>query len=217
MNLLRLVIDGPNYGGKSTLSELIKNMFPGMTIIEYHDFFHQHIIRQRSSEIDLSEKMHWAVLKKSERENALRYLNKRDAAVLKLVTACQYDNILLERFILTKFVYAELLFNNDLSEQFQLDENTLISNRLSLIYVTAPPKTLIQRSLIKNSKKSIRLRPKTPYHLLDQDTIVKKYDLYEKYFNQLTQLTRIRIDTSFKLEEIKPRLHNFIINHTDKN
>jgi len=211
------VVDGPNYGGKSSLSEMIKNMFPGMTIIEYHDFFHQHIIRQRNSEIDLYEKIHWAALKTSERENALRYLNRRDAAVLKLVSACQYDNILLERFILTKFVYAELLLNHDFSKQFQLDEKILVSNRLSLIYVTAPAETLIQRSIIKNSKRSIRLRPKTPYHLLDQDTIVRKYDLYEKYFSQLTQLRRIRIDTSFKLDEIKPRVQNFINHHTDKN
>lgn len=202
-NPIRIIVDGPNYGGKSTITNIIKDIYSGITIIEYHDFLHKHVLRQENFSIDLSLKQHWTNLNDSSKVNSLNYLISRENLAFKIFRVCDKDDILIERLFLTRYVYCELLFGKDSLQKIENDKKQISLHNVKLIYVTAPPDILIKRSLINNSKRDLRMEKESPYHLLNKEAIIKKYDLYEKYFKCLGNISKLRLDSSYGTHDNK--------------
>ena len=106
-----IFVDGPNYAGKSSITELLRLILPGLTVIEFHDFFHRHIIRQLNNIVPLTDNKNYFSLQRSDIEESKLYLKKRMFFLKNIIKKCNFDDYLIERLPLTYSVYLELLFN----------------------------------------------------------------------------------------------------------
>ena len=193
---LRILIEGPNYAGKSSLSSHLRLLLPGSSIIELHDFCHQHIIRLSQDPMTLSSREEYGALRSSFVLEAQEYLRLRERAVLDMIDALSFDSIIIERLSLTQFVYFKLLFGVDCSSELRRLDEELAKRRVFLILINARPDILIARSRATVRKRSGHHDYGIPYHLSEQESIAQKGSLYDLGYGEMTKIRKTRIDTS---------------------
>lgn len=193
---LRILIEGPNYAGKSSLSSYLRLLLPGSSIIELHDFCHQHIIRLSQKPITLSSRKDYRDLESSFVLKAQEYLRLRERTVLDMIDALSFDNIIVERLSLTQFVYFKLLFGVDCSSELRRVDEELAKRGVFLILINARPDILVARSKTTARERSGHHDYGIPYHLSKQDSVAQKGSLYDLGFGEMTKIRKTRIDTS---------------------
>jgi hypothetical protein len=194
---MRLLVDGPNYSGKTSLIKAFSQALPGLTVLEVHDTGHLHILRQQHLRVeDLYLPAHWAALSIAAVDASVAYLDKRDHAFVGLVANLEYDDILLERIPLTSFVYKLLLFDREEPNTLQELDRILAGDETILVCVTAAPEVLIERAGLPSERKALRAGSYMPTHLVDPNMLEKKCEMYEHALGYIKRCRVERCDTS---------------------
>ena len=191
-----ILIEGANHCGKTTTTTLLKQLMPGTTVVELHDFYHQHILRQFSSLQSLATVNDFKNLNSRSIPKVEQYLINRTKAVLQIFNSLKFDDIIIERLMLTQVAYSKLLFDLDLTDYLLHIEERLVQNDVLLIYVTANPHTIIERMRYETTKNIYRKGKGIPFHLIDEQTAVKKNELYYHFYSKLNRIKKIKINTS---------------------
>jgi thymidylate kinase len=197
----KILIEGSNYCGKTTITNMLKYHIPGTTALEFHDFYHQHILMQSDKIIQLKTKEDFENIDKQVLDKAEKYLNSRNKFVLEYLKRIKHDNTIIERSFLTQMVYRNLLFKiEEQGNLFEIEKLFEMEN-VKLILITASSDTILERMKIDNPKSILRAAEDIPYHLKEPKILVKKNELYNFYFNQLQHIKKYRIDTTDKTIE----------------
>jgi hypothetical protein len=180
---------------------MLKYQIPGATVLEFHDYYHQHILKQSEKIIQLQTKNDFENIDRRELDKAERYLSNRNELVLEYLQRIKYDNIIIERSFLTQMVYRNLLFNIEEQANLFKIEKLFAQANTKLILITASSETILERMKNDNPKLNLRRAKDIPYHLKDPKILVKKNELYNFYFDQLQHMKKYRIDTTGKTIE----------------
>jgi cytidylate kinase len=193
-NSIKIIVDGSNESGKSTVCNMIKSILTGLTIIETHDFGHMHVIRelQKSPEL-LYKHSDWLHMAENERIISKDYICKRESALIKYLCLIKYDDILVERLLLTTQVYSQILFQSRINNKINIKK--LEELGFFLIFTSAPFDVIIKR-LEENKKIKKRIKKtETPEHLINTELTHKKLEMYEKEYAKIN-MEKVKIDTS---------------------
>ncbi len=197
----KILIEGSNYCGKTTITNILKYQIPGATALEFHDFYHQHILKQSDKIIQLTTKDDFENIDKQELDKAEKYLNSRNKFVLEYLKRIKHDNTIIERSFLTQMVYRNLLFKiEEHSGLFEIEKLFAMEN-VKLILITATSEAILERMNNDNPKLILRSGERIPFHLKDPKILIKKNELYNFYFDQLQLINKYRIDTTGKTTE----------------
>lgn len=205
------ILEGSNYCGKSTITQLIKNILTNATIIELHDFYYLHILKQNPQIESLVSKKEYLSLSNNYIENADTYLTHRNLFTLQYCTEMKDEDILIERNFLTQMVYRDLLFGRkEHTELHQLIKG-FNEQKARLILVTASSQTIAKRIDYGDmEKKEIRQRNATQYHLTDKEMLIKKNELYNSYFDSLDFNDKHKLNTDLPLDILEQIIHKII-------
>ena len=207
-----IAIDGPNCGGKSETLSIIKSIITGATVIENHDFFHKHLIRQLNKSI--SYKMDFECLTIDERKHAQNYTMSRELSTISYINNVQKDDFIIERLYLTGLVYSDFLLNRAEEYVKHMKESYLSMPKVLFFYVTCDVETMLIRTNNNTEKQIIRRNNNTPYHLSEESAVVQKHMLYENYFHMLPFSNKTRIDTTnIKRTDLIKILKKIILSH----
>lgn len=206
-----LILEGSNYCGKSTITQLIKKTLTNATIIELHDFYYLHILKQYPRMENLTSKKEYSALSDNYIKHADKYLTRRNSLILRYCTEMRNEDILIERCFLTQMVYRDLLFGRkDHSELHRLIGG-FNEQKAQLIFVTASPQTIAGRIEYGDAeKKKIRQKNATQYHLTDRETLIRKNELYNAYFDSLDFNNKHKLNTDLPLEDLEQNIHEII-------
>jgi len=196
-----IIIEGSNYCGKTTITNILKYQIPGATALEFHDYYHQHILKQSDKIIQLQTRDDFENIDKQELDKAEKYLNSRNEFVLDYLKRIKFDNTIIERSFLTQMVYRNLLFKIEEQGNLFEIEKLFAKENAKLILITASSETILKRMKIDNPKLILRVAKNIPFHLKDPKILVKKNELYNFYFDQLQHIKKYRIDTTGKTKE----------------
>jgi len=196
---IRIIVDGSNESGKSTVCNIIKSMLTGLTIIETHDYGHIHVIRElQKSPYSLSKHSDWFDLTEKERAVSMNYIHNREDTLIDYLCQNRYDDILVERLLLTTQVYGQILFHTRMDNEKNLKK--LAEQDFLLIFTSASFDIISKRiEMNKETKKRMNLH-ETPEHLTNMNLIKNKLEMYEKEYSKI-KLDKIKIDTSTLSEE----------------
>ncbi|PCI19436.1 hypothetical protein COB64_03835 [Candidatus Wolfebacteria bacterium] len=192
----RVLIEGANYCGKGTVSSLIKFFLPGAMVIELHDYFHQHLLRQFPEIKLLYDPEHFENLDSDIICSSINYLRMRTNEIFGVVDSIKHDNMIIERLFLTEVVYSKLLFNLDRFDYALEMEKELTERDVILILVTAEPNTIIERLRYNTDKNLSRKAINIPIHLTNKKLAVYKNDLYNEYYDSLKLIKKFKINTT---------------------
>ena len=192
-----IIVEGSNYCGKTTITDLLKQQITGAIVLETHDYYHKHILLESPHLVkNLVSQDDFKNINQIALEKAENYINKRNEIVYDVVEKLPYDNIIIERSFLTQMVYRHLLFDNKNHKDLkQLIEKYVFYNA-KLILVTASSETLKKRICFDNPKLLFRKASHIPYHLNTTDILIKKNTLYNYYFDRLENIQKYKIDTT---------------------
>lgn len=206
-----LILEGSNYCGKSTIGQLIKNILTNATVIELHDFYYLHILKQYPRIKSLISKEEYSSLSDNYIENADTYLTHRNLFTLQYCTEMKEEDILIERNFLTQMVYRDLLFGRKEHPEVHQLIKGFNEQKAQLILVTASPQTITKRIVSGDvEKKKIRRRNATQYHLADKEALIKKNELYNSYFDALGFSNKHKLNTDLPLEVLEQTIHRII-------
>jgi thymidylate kinase len=197
----KILIEGSNYCGKTAITNMLKYQIPGASVLEFHDYYHQHILKQSDKIIQLITKNDFENIDKQELNKAEKYLNSRNKLVLEYLKRIKHDNTIIERSFLTQMVYRNLLFKIEEQGNLFEIEKLFAMEDVKLILITASSDTILERMKINNPKSVLRAAENIPFHLKEPKILVKKNELYNFYFDQLHHIKKYRINTTGKTTE----------------
>ena len=180
---------------KSTTIKLLKSLYPGSTVMEFHDFFHQHMIRQYQIE-KLEDSKDFLQINSTMKEEAIKYVEMRENLILDYFDQFKFDNIIIERLPLTRVVYCNIIWGIDLIESLLKFEKELFERNAIFLFLTCNDEVLIERFEEENMKNIFRRQDSTPFHIIKKNEILKKKQLYMDYFNKLQLINKFVVDTS---------------------
>lgn len=191
-----VIIEGPNYGGKSLCGRLLRSVLPGVTCIEQHDFFHFHVLRAAQLRPrDVVEVSAWRKLKPSIRDRVLTAVDRREHEIAWFANTSD-DDVLVERLLLTNYVYKRLLFDLDSADSLRRCSDLLAREGVMLALLTAPVDDIMERMKEDDGPKRLRQRSsQMPRHLKDEGLIRDKVMLYDEAFNLDLPFHKLRLDT----------------------
>lgn len=189
----------------------LKKTLTNATIIELHDFYYLHILKQYPRIENLTSKKAYSFLSDNYIKHADKYLTHRNSLILQYCMEMKNEDILIERSFLTQMVYRDLLFGR----KDHLELHGLIKGfneqKAQLIFVTASPQTIARRIEYGDiEKKKIRKRNATQYHLTDRETLIRKNELYNTYFDFLEFDYKYKLNTDLPLENLEQNIHEII-------
>jgi hypothetical protein len=190
-------VEGPNNGGKSTALRLLRQMMPGSTILEIHDTGHVHILRQAALlKSQLVRMRDWRTLPETVTRDCISYLDAREESCVSLLDSMPLDDVVVERLLLTTYVYKRMLFNEDGLGAMRARLECLKAPQTHLVLLTADVDRLIERATASTIEKRRNVTKETPEHLTDRSLVRLKAGLYDIGFEQLGGIGRTRVDTS---------------------
>lgn len=205
------MLEGSNYCGKSTVTRLIKNRLTNATIIELHDFYYLHILKQSPQIESLVSKKEYLSLPNSYIEKADTYLTHRNLFTLQYCQEMKEEDILIERNFLTQMVYRDLLFGRKEHSELHPLIKGFNEQNARLILVTASSQTIAKRINYGDvEKKEIRQRNATQYHLTDKEVLIKKNELYNSYFDSLDFNDKHKLDTDLPPDILEQTIDKII-------
>lgn len=203
-----VIIEGANCTGKTTVMGILRGCFPESTFIEFHDFFHDHVIHQLGLK-KLHRKEHWDALSVSEVETVAGYLREREKASIRFVSVMANNCTIIERHFVSHVVYAKLLLNLDLDEFMIQMDKALYRLGAVLILLTTEDKILEGRL-----KRLIHERPdrnfkEAQYHLRSVRLGLIKNNLYLSVYNRLNLMEKhLIVNNDSGIENLKQKLLN---------
>lgn len=192
-----VIIEGPNYGGKSLCGRLLRSVLPGLTCIEQHDFFHFHVLRaahlQPQDVVDVAD---WRGLVPSIRDQVVATVDRREHDIARFASGSP-DDVLIERLMLTNYVYKRLLFDLDGADSLLRCSELLTHDGVVLALLTAPADYIVERMKQADGPKQLRQWSATmPSHLTDEGLVRDKVLLYDEAFSLDVPFHKIRLDTA---------------------
>lgn len=188
-----IIVEGGNYCGKTTITNALKRILTNATVIEMHDFYFLHILREKNIN-DISKlfsKEAYDNLNTLEILKADKYLEKRNDLIVRFFESAIYEDVIIERFFLTQMVYRHYLFNSLDQTFFKKIEKKMTELGAKLILTSATNEEIKNR--ISNESREIRIEKKVQYHVIEEESIMQKNELYNFYFNKLNHINKYKI------------------------
>lgn len=180
-----IVVEGATYSGKSTLFREMKREFPGSTVIEFHDYYHNQLLRPGSDGEGLSiEQVNSGDIPADVQERVKKYNIERIDRAVRQMEMEGLESFLFERLHGTDYVYRNLLFMEDDFSVYMPAEQRLNSEDAALVVITVEDDVMGER--MRTTSKPERLGKSdfpVPYHILDFDTLRRKRDLYNHFYD----------------------------------
>lgn len=195
---LRVVIEGANYSGKTSLGGVLRSGLPGATWIEVHDYLHLHMLRQTQRRpAELETRQDWRTISERHRSACVRYLDQREDAVFGLMANLQHDDVVVERMMITAFVYKALLLGVNDRERLLSAVSSLAERGGVLIHVSASEEIVGARAETREGREVLRSGPGVPWHLSTPDVASMKSAAYSSAVALVAgYVDTIPIDTS---------------------
>lgn len=188
-----IIVEGGNYCGKTTITNALKKILTNATVIEMHDFFFLHILREKNIN-DISKlfsKEAYDNLNTLDILKAEKYLDKRNDLIVRFLENAIYEDVIIERSFLTQMVYRHYLFNSFDQFFFKEIEKKMTELGAKLILTSATNEEIKNR--ISNESREIRMEKKVQYHVIEEESILKKNELYNLYFKKLNCINKYKI------------------------
>lgn len=179
-----LIVEGANATGKTTSMNYIRELYPESTFIEFHDFYHEHVMFQFGID-DLFLANHWKTLSTEQKDKADFYLRERNDTMFSLFRSQAHNRNIVERLILTHAVYSELLLNRNITEYLRSQARELRDSNTALLLITCHDDILANILETNIQTREGRNAPRSQYHLKSIDDGIKKNALYREYYNLL--------------------------------
>lgn len=178
------IVEGPNYGGKTTLMKQLKALVPSSTIIELHDFYHHQFMKDPGfgKQFTIDDVLRGTVPEEV-RDRVIQYNSNRLVDVVERMRRERLDPFLFERLHVTDWVYKKLQFGLDHFDQYRPLEDTLNQEGAFLIVLTAPDE-IIRERMAQNVRAERQANSKIPIplHLTDPEKAIAKKALYDEFF-----------------------------------
>lgn len=195
---MKIILEGANGVGKSTVSSILRESIPESTFIEFHDFYHEHVVNQLKQPYILREE-DWDRIPSKEKKQADHYILKRSELVFDFFKAQKLNRIVVERLILSHLVYKEIILKQNcdtLLDSYQALLERFSNLDIMLVLVTCD-NCYLRKVLEKRNEKSYN--PGSPYaqfHLRSVDVGLRKNDMYLKYFHKIGSVQKIVIENN---------------------
>ena len=178
-----LIIEGANCTGKTSSMNILRKIFSDATVVEYHDFYYEHIKNQLGIE-RLIEKDDWLKIGRDDKKKIESYLDKRFLASIDFANQLTNNIVIFERLALTRLVYSKIIFEEDNSNLIELIDNNLYENNFIIILLTNPDKNELKYRLSRKFKERESQLGRQQFHLRDIEMGIYKDKLFLEYFEK---------------------------------
>lgn len=173
MNNLKIIVEGSNLSGKTSIIKELEKKFVHSVIITLHGYYHPQLIKNF----------------KNNCQEILRYHQKRLKSFLPIFKDIITEELIFNRFHLTASVYLKIFYNLE-APFFDLEEEL---NKLGVYLILAD---FNKEALAERLKEREILFKEPPWGDEDFSKTKLKRDLYRQFFKQSKIENKILIDNS---------------------
>jgi thymidylate kinase len=172
MSALKIIIEGGNLSGKSSIVEELEKEFVHSVAVALHGYYHPKYLEKIRT-----------------KSGAKKYHSDRLKSFLPMIGKVSAEELIFNRFHLTASVYLKIFYG--LEESFFDIEEEL--NKLGIYLVLAD---FDNKALEERLKKRIAERKEAPYGDGNFSKVKEKRDLYRYFFEKSRIERKYLIDTS---------------------
>lgn len=171
MRPLKLILEGGNLSGKSSIFGELEKRFPDCFALTIHGYFRPQLKKEFKSDKEL-----------------INYLKNRLLPLIEIFREFKNEEVLFNRFHLTDVVYCDLFLG--LKQDYQAIEKKLNEYNVGLAFLDVDDQAIKKRLEERDKIGKAGLWDK------EFDSIIKKREAYRKAFDKSLIKRKVKIDTS---------------------